>query len=113
MNAMPWVEKRRVHRLRSSLPTYYESTIEGKHGNGLTQDISESGLRMTLEEFIPKFARVLVKINLKSDKLVVLNGKVRWTQRVAYSPRYQVGLEFEDAAWDTRRSIAEYVYSRR
>ena len=113
MNTIHWVEKRSVHRLRSSLPTYYESTIEGKHGNGLTHDISESGLRMTLEEFIPKFARVLVKINLKSDKLIVLNGKVRWAQRVAYSPRYQVGLEFEDVALDTRRSIAEYVYSHR
>ena len=108
-----WIEKRRSNRVKSSLPAQYESIVEGKHGNGLTQDISENGLKMTMEEFIPKFSRVSVKVNLKPDKLIVLSGKVQWTHQVAYSSRYQIGLTFEDISYDTKRSIAEYVSTHR
>ena len=113
MQEIHWVEKRRAIRARSSMPAYYDSIEYGKHGNGLTNDLSETGVRVTLEEFIPKFSKVSLRITLKPDKLIQLNGKVRWTERIAYSPRYQIGLEFESVSPDARRSIAEYVYTHK
>lgn len=108
-----WIEKRRSLRVKNSLPTQYQSIVEGKHGTGITQDISENGLKMTMEEFIPRFSRVSVTVNLKPDKMIVLNGKVQWTHEVAYSSRYQIGLCFEDISFDAKRSIAEYVATHR
>lgn len=111
MEAVPRVEKRRALRLKSRLPVRYDSIEYGRHGNGLTDDISEAGVKVTLEEFIPRFSKVAMRIALKPDKPIQLNANVKWAQRLAYSPRYQIGLAFEDVSLDARRNIAEYVSS--
>ena len=109
----PWDEKRRDFRIKENLPIRYESTPRGKYGNALTEDISEGGVRLTLDEFIPKLSKMLLMINLTPNRLVELNAEVRWAERVSHSYRYEVGLEFQDVNPDTRRSISEYVSSNR
>lgn len=109
----PWDEKRRAFRLKSSLPIHYDSSSRAASGSTLTHDISEGGASMLSEEFIPRLSRMPVRINLMPDKLVTADAEVKWAQRIAHSYRYQVGLEFKDIANDSRRSISEYVASKR
>ena len=109
----PWDEKRRAFRLKSSLPIHYDSSSDAASGATLTQDISEGGVSMLCEEFIPRLSRMSVQINLLPNKLVAATGEVKWAQRIAHSYRYQVGLEFKDIGSDDRRSISEYVASHR
>ena len=109
----PWDEKRKAFRLRESLPIRYELIPRGKYGNGLTEDISENGVRLTLDEFIPKLSKMSLMINLMPDKPVELNAEVRWAERVSHSYHYEVGLEFQDVNSDTKRSISEYVSSNK
>lgn len=113
MDTAPWVEKRKSLRVRSALPVYYGCIGNSSHGNGLTRDVSEYGLRMTTEGFLPKFSKILLKLTLKPDKLLELNAQVKWTQQSGYSLRYEAGLEFNEVSADARRSLADYVYSHR
>lgn len=113
MYISPWDERRKAFRVRSDLPLRYDSVAESKHGNTITQDISEGGLRMLLDEFIPKFSKVNLRVNLHPDNLIELNGEVKWVQQIAYSSGYQAGIEFKDIPTDARRSISEYVLSHR
>lgn len=109
----PWDEKRRAFRLKSSLPIHYDSSGDAAGGSTLTNDISEGGVSMLCEEFIPRLSRMSMEINLTPNKMVAATGEVKWAQRIAHSYRYQVGLEFKDIANDARRSISEYVANHR
>src|SRR3989338_6309211 len=109
----PWDEKRRAFRLKSSLPIHYDSSSDAASGATLTQDISEGGVSMLCEGFIPRLSRMSMQINLMPNKLVAASGEVKWAQRITHSYRYQVGLEFKDLDNDVRRSISEYVASHR
>lgn len=109
----PWDEKRKALRLKSSLPIHYDSSGDVLGGAGLTEDISEGGVSMLCEEFIPRLSRMPMRISLMPDKSVAATGEVKWAQRIAHSYRYQVGLEFKDISNDARRSISEYVVSHR
>lgn len=109
----PWNEKRKAFRLKSSLPIHYDSSGDAASGSTLTRDISERGMSMLCEEFIPRLSWMSIQINLMPNKLVAASGKVKWAQRIAHSYRYQVGLEFKDISNDVRRSISEYVASHR
>lgn len=109
----PWDEKRKDFRLKSSLPIHYDSSSDAASGSTLTHDISEGGVSMLSEEFIPRLSRMSMQINLMPNKLVAATGEVKWAQRIAHSYRYQVGLEFKEMSNDVRRSISEYVAGHR
>lgn len=109
----PWEERRKAPRLRKSLPLHYELVNQQKYGDGLTQDISEGGLRLISEEFIPRASQMSLKINLTPHNLIEVSGQVRWAGRISHSYRYEVGLAFADVSNDTRRNISEYVARNR
>ena len=108
-SATSYDDRRRAQRLKAKLTAHYELKAEKKYGNLLTQDISEGGIRMLSDGFIPRLSKVAVQLNLTPHKLVELNGEIRWSQRAAYSNYYQTGLEFRDVSPDIKRSISEYV----
>lgn len=105
----PWGEKRRVNRIKSSLELYYELRPEGRYGNCLTYEISEGGLRMVTDSFMPRLSRVMLRLSLDPHKVIDVVGKVAWAQRVPNSYRYQVGLEFVEVSPQNRREISGYI----
>ena len=111
-SAAPDDDRRRAQRLKAKLTAHCELRAEKKYANVLTQDISESGIRMLSDGFIPRLSKIAVQINLSPRKLIELNGEIKWSQRVAYSNYYQTGLEFKDVSPDIKRSISEYISAR-
>ena len=105
----PWMEQRRNLRLKEDLPLHYELWSGSKYGNCLTQDISEGGARIVLDNFIPRLSRIALKINLTPSKLIEINGEVKWAQRLSHSYRYQTGVEFKNIGIDTKRKIQKLI----
>lgn len=114
-------DKRRAFRLRKDLPIRYELRREGKYANAalggppksgvstLTQDISEGGVRIITDGFIPRLSRMILHINMADGKLIEANSEVKWTTRIPHSYRYQLGLEFKDIDTRVKIDIAKFV----
>ncbi len=113
MQETPWQEKRRLSRIRGNLPLRYELRPEGKYGNTVTKDVSEGGLRIVLDHYIPKLSQMLLQLNLSSAKIVDLTGNVTWSQRIPNSYRYESGIKFTNINSQTRKEIEEYVSTNR
>ena len=109
MDLTNWNEKRKVSRLKSSLPIHYDSSAYGKSGATQTHDISECGVSIVCEEFMPRSSRMSLQINLAANKFVGVDGEVKWANRIAHSYWYRVGLEFKDMPQEYKRSICEFV----
>lgn len=94
------VEKRRCSRISYREAVQYKvlgNTGEG--GGSLSYEVSEMGLRLQLEHFVPLNAQIVLNFLLKDingSKVVTIQGRVAWVQQIRYSDRYQVGLEFID-----------------
>jgi len=79
----------------------------------LSGDISEGGLRLSVQEFIP--LNTIVRLNIHvSDSARVLpaQGRVVWVREVPQSDRYDVGIEFI-IDQDTGPVLRSYVSSHR
>jgi Tfp pilus assembly protein PilZ len=71
----------------------------------LAQDLSEGGIRVRSNVFIPVGEQVSVGLQLKdSDKVVELIGTVKWVRINPLSESYQLGVEFADADMAYSRS---------
>ncbi len=86
-----------------------ESPLTGS----LSGDISEGGLRLSIQKFIPLNTIVRLQIHV-SDPARVLRaqGRVVWVREVPQSDRYDVGIEFV-VDQDTGPVLRSYVSSRR
>lgn len=109
MDYMPCEEKRRAFRLKRNLPIHCELRSEGKYVNTLTRDISEGGVKIITDSFIPRLSRMTLCINMADGKLIETNGEVKWMNRIPYSYRYRLGLEFRDIDAKVKSDIAKYV----
>jgi c-di-GMP-binding flagellar brake protein YcgR len=102
------VERRRYMRIPENLPLVYEIVPGGTEKENIAKDISQSGMRFLINEFVPKDCRLRVKINFKGtlfnfETLV----KCMWTRKIPYSDRYEIGVEFLDMP----PKAAEYLVS--
>jgi len=83
-SAAPYDNRRRAQRLKAKLTAHCELRAEKKYANVLTQDISEGGIRMLSDGFIPRLSKIAVQINLSPRKLIELNGEIKWSQRCLF-----------------------------
>lgn len=105
----PWQERRKNFRLKDYLPIHYELKAQSRYGNAITQDISESGTRILLDNFIPRFSKIALQINLNPGKQFQVNGEVKWAERTSHSYRYQTGVEFKNLNLESKRNLAKFI----
>lgn len=113
MYVNPWQERRKDFRLKDYLPLHYELKAQSRYGNALTQDISESGTRLLLDNFIPRFSKIALQINLHPDKQFQVHGEVKWAERMSHSYRYQTGVEFKNVNLENKRNLAKFIAENR
>lgn len=107
-------DKRRFARARFQEAVGYQLKEVSHFGGCLACDISEGGLRVHFNDFIPIGSEVLLQMKLRSaSKVFDLVGQVKWLQRVPYSDRYQMGLEFVKADSVSQEEIRRFVKSQR
>jgi Tfp pilus assembly protein PilZ len=113
---MEGTEKRQAPRISFREPVAYELPRVPTHGGCLACDISESGLRINLNDFVPLDEEVNFQIQLETDEpFIDVTGRVVWVHQVPFSERYQVGVEFmEDGSYpQSKERIHEYIHSHR
>ena len=77
----------------------------------LAQDISQGGLCVISNEFVPIGTRVMVKLQFEDNgALCELEGKIAWVRQMpTRSEGFQFGLEFKDQPAFKKWQIAQYV----
>ena len=111
------IEKRQRSRIsfRESVQYIMEETQE--YGGSVAHDLSDGGLRLQLNDFVPINTRIVIDIPISDangTKVITLNGRVAWVRRVRYSDQYQVGLEFNPFETETiSKEVSKYINSSR
>lgn len=77
----------------------------------LSCDISEGGLRVKLNDFIPLETELLLQLDLGESQMIECVGKVKWVSQIPFMDWYQAGVEFveTDAMVSSRRRIKDYM----
>ena len=60
-------------------------------------DLSEAGLRLYADDFVPLNKEMLVSFHLQNRDFVELTGKVVWVQKIPHGEYFHIGLKFEDS----------------
>lgn len=103
-------EKRKGERFDIRLPIHY--VVKGKRhfGNTITKNLSESGVGIVLDEFIPPSTDIFLEVNLASKAISAL-GKIVWVKQLPSSYRYKAGIKFAEIDALEKRDISEYLGS--
>ena len=108
------MERRRSKRVTFREPVQYQFTTQSAYGGCLASDISEGGIKINFNNFVPLGAEMAFQIFVNSIKMVKCVGRVVWVQKFPFSDRYQVGLKFEDSdsMTDSRKELRQLIESR-
>lgn len=87
-------ERRNFNRIRLAQPVQLSLKDWEEQKGALSCDLSEGGLRLNVNIFLPLHAEVLLKIQLSHEQVIECRAQVAWIQRIPFTERYQVGLEF-------------------
>ena len=78
--------------------------------NSLTKDISQSGIGLLVQKFVPKDTNLILELSLspKTEPILAV-GKVRWIRKVGYGDRYRLGMQFTDISQNSKGKLSEYL----
>lgn len=103
-------EERRFPRVALNSEVKFQIRQSKKFGLTHCRDISEGGVRIIAEEFIPLGTTMKLEIILKNAlKCIDAVAEVVWLQRIPHSERYQLGLRFCEIADTYRNDIHEFI----
>ncbi len=89
------MEKRKYPRFDFSEPVAYNDAKEYPEMGSLAADISQSGVRIRVGEFLPLRKVVNLKLHLNNPtRVVAVQGQVMWVREVPHSEVFDVGIRF-------------------
>jgi len=102
--------KRTAPRARFTDPVQYEELEINVAGGSVGFDISEGGIRIKFNEYVPVGTVVTLYIHLK-DSIIQCSGHIRWMKKYPYSDYYQAGLQFESGEnlFESRTRISKFI----
>ncbi len=80
----------------------------------LPRDISQGGIRVNLNAFVPLNAELDLQIHVGPEKIVACSGRVVWVRKVPFSERYQAGVNFleDDCLANAQKEIGRFMGSQ-
>lgn len=107
-------EKRMFPRVSFSDPVEFRTRGLALLEGCLPRDISQGGIRVNLNAFVPLNAELDLQVQIGSEKVVACSGRVVWVRKVPFSERYQAGVKFteDDVIINARREIGRFVKSK-
>ena len=76
----------------------YQSGFDAPTHGSLAGDISEGGVRIRVQEFIPLRTVLALKVHLNNpSRTVPVKGQVVWVREVPQSEVYDIGIRFLEA----------------
>lgn len=105
-------EKRRFKRITFREPVQFRTPGQMESASCLACDLSEVGIRLNSDKFIPLRERMAITLQMYTKNPVNFQGHVAWIQRVPHSEYYQLGLAFDpDIDDQSLRMLQEYIQS--
>ncbi len=96
MESFEGKDRRGFKRIRHSEAVRYQHVDPNQFGGCLSKDISESGVRLHLNDFIPLNTEVFMKIELSPGRVLDCSGRVVWVEQVPFAETYQAGLKVDN-----------------
>lgn len=111
MEDYPTIQRRATKRIKISEPVRFQFKDPELFGACLSCDVSEGGIKMNLNRFIPLQEELDLSIKLKDDKNIGCRAKVIWIERFRFSERYRAGLQFIPTGdyFESKQAISELV----
>ena len=108
---METVEKRRHRRIGLRQSIQFQAQNSVLEGGSLSCDLSESGVRVDVYEFLPLGTELTLRIRLAVEKIVEYVGRVVWVRKYPFADRYQAGLEFsgDKTFLVAKRQLHEFI----
>ncbi len=89
------MEKRQYPRFDFTEPVGYHDDEGYPESGSLAADLSQSGVRIRINEFVPLRKVISLKLHLNNPTRVVsVRGQVMWVREVPYSESFDVGIRF-------------------
>ena len=107
-------EERRISK-RFSLrePVQFQFLEAGPFTGGMSQDISETGIKIRLNDFLPLGTALTLHIQVTAQKSIECTGRVVWVQKLPHMENYQAGVHFVgiDSSSNLKQTIPQYFLS--
>ncbi|MCM8763679.1 MAG: PilZ domain-containing protein [Candidatus Omnitrophica bacterium] len=102
--------RRRYHRINFDTSVTYQTKVGSRLNHTLTRDLSEGGMGVIFEEFLPKDAELILEFSLKKNSTPIrTRAKVVWVQKLPYTERYRAGLEFEEMEALQKSNLKRFI----
>ena len=113
----PWASERRsAPRFPFDAPLLAEElpqVIASRPRPLIGEDVSESGLRASSQEFVPLGARLLISLDDESPaESIRAVGAVVWITQVPHQQRWTLGIAFADISEEALRRLRRMVSGR-
>ncbi|MBM3252121.1 MAG: PilZ domain-containing protein [Candidatus Omnitrophica bacterium] len=81
--------------------------------NSITRDISQSGIGLLVQKFVPKDTNLIMELSLapKTEPILAV-GQVKWIRKVGYGDRYRLGMQFTDLSPGAKNRLSDYLKER-
>ena len=87
-------EKRQFHRVHRAQAVRFQLKDPSQFGGCLSCDLSQGGVRVQFNEFVPLNTEMTLQIQLSDESIVECPCRVAWVEKNRFGDRYQAGLEF-------------------
>ena len=93
-------ERRIFNRVECRKPVGFRLKDPSIFGGCLSSDISEGGIKVNLNEFVPLDTEFILEVKIATQEIVDCVARVVWIEKLAFMDRYQAGLEFKNERID-------------
>ncbi len=101
-------DKRKNPRIGVSFPLECKSLPSRNYFYTVSKDLSLSGTRILINEFMPRENLLKIHINL-IDKVLDLKAKVIWCNKEKLAERYSIGVEFVEISASDKEELSSFL----
>jgi len=102
--------KQDAHKVDLKPYSDYMQTFIRRTSFALTENISQGGVKILTDTFLPLDSVVRLEINMaRYNRKMTLPGKVRWVFEHEDTRIYEMGLEFVDKSQNNTVELKEYL----
>lgn len=103
-------EKRKYTRVQGSVELSYRILTNIRAKGSITKDVSRGGMRLYVNDFLPKGSLLQLVLNLKEmhfsfDAL----ARVKWIKKKTNSNNYEIGVEFIEVPDEGLKQLSRYL----
>lgn len=106
------IDRRQCPRLTTTMSAQYRGIrqLGDSIVVAIARDISGSGARLLVNEFISVFTRLVVEIGLPSaSRPIRAVSKVAWIRKRPHGEQYEIGMQFVDIPEEDKKSLSAFL----